>query len=88
MSNLTEPINRRDRSSYYLNEPSAAHTVIEIVGEDNLRLQLDLYHCQIMEGDLCAHIDASRYLLWIGCGYLPANGIKAGLGWFEPYRNQ
>ncbi len=26
------------------------------MGADNLRLQLDLYHCQIMEGDLAMHI--------------------------------
>ena len=33
------------------------------VGRDNLKLQLDLYHCQIMEGDLAMHIRrlAGRY---------------------------
>ena len=51
VSILIEPINSRDRPRYFLNEPAAARTVIETVDEDNLRLQLDLYHCHIMEGD-------------------------------------
>ena len=30
-----------------------AMAVIEAAGRDNIRLQYDLYHMQIMEGDLC-----------------------------------
>ena len=31
--------------------------VIKAVGADNLRLQFDIYHCQIMEGDLIRHLE-------------------------------
>lgn len=49
---LIEPINSRDMPGYFLNLPQQAIDIIEEVGESNLALQLDLYHCQIMQGDL------------------------------------
>jgi hydroxypyruvate isomerase len=53
---LIEPINTRDIPGYFLNYARDARAVIEAVASPNLRLQLDLYHCQIMEGDLAHHI--------------------------------
>jgi hydroxypyruvate isomerase len=53
---VIEPINTRDIPGFYLNFQEQARAVIERVGADNLKLQLDLYHCQIMEGDLAMHI--------------------------------
>ncbi len=53
---LIEPLNTRDMPGYLLTSQAAARTIIEAVGVPNLRLQLDLYHCQIMEGDLATHI--------------------------------
>jgi 2-dehydrotetronate isomerase len=53
---LIEPINTRDIPGYFLNTSTEAITFIEEVGRDNVKLQLDLYHCQIMEGDLAIHI--------------------------------
>lgn len=47
-----EPINGRDIPGFYLQTSAHAEKVIEAVGSPHLRLQLDLYHCQIMEGDL------------------------------------
>ncbi len=61
---LIEPINRRDMPGYFLSYQADARRIIERVGADNLRLQLDLYHCQIMEGDLAMHI--REYLPLIG----------------------
>lgn len=55
---LIEPINTRDIPGYFLNYQAQGRRIIEAVGEPNLRLQLDLYHCQIMEGDLARHIEA------------------------------
>jgi hydroxypyruvate isomerase len=49
---LIEPINGRDMPGYLLSRQSDAHAVVERVGAPNLRVQLDLYHCQIVEGDL------------------------------------
>lgn len=53
---LIEPINTRDIPGYFLNFQNDARRIIETIGADNLKLQLDLYHCQIMEGDLAMHI--------------------------------
>jgi 2-dehydrotetronate isomerase len=53
---LIEPINPRDIPGYFLNTPAEAVAILERVERPNLRLQLDLYHCQIMAGDLAAHI--------------------------------
>ena len=47
-----EPINLRDMPGYFLNFQQQAHDVVEEVGEPALAVQMDLYHCQIMEGDL------------------------------------
>ncbi len=55
---VIEPINTRDIPGYLLNYQAQARRIIEAVGEPNLKLQLDLYHCQIMEGDLARHIES------------------------------
>ncbi len=55
---LIEPINTRDMPGYFLNTSREAVAVLKEVGRDNVKLQLDLYHCQIMEGDLATHIRA------------------------------
>lgn len=55
---LIEPINTRDMPGYHLKSSTDALTVLDAVGADNLRLQLDLYHAQIMEGDLATRIRA------------------------------
>lgn len=57
---VLEPINSRDMPGYFLAYQDEGRRLIEAVGEPNLKLQLDLYHCQIMEGDLAHHI--RRYL--------------------------
>lgn len=49
---LIEPINTRDMPNYFLNYQAQAHEIVKSIGADNLRVQFDLYHCQIMEGDL------------------------------------
>jgi hydroxypyruvate isomerase len=54
---LIEPINNvRDIPGYFLNTATQARQIIEAVSSDNLFLQMDLYHCQIMEGDLAENI--------------------------------
>ncbi|WP_372614520.1 2-oxo-tetronate isomerase [Halomonas sp.] len=54
---LIEPINTRDMPGFFLSRQAQAMAVLEAVGADNLRLQFDLYHCQIMEGDLIRHLE-------------------------------
>lgn len=49
---LVEPINGRDMPGYLLQTQAEAHAICERVGEPNLKVQMDLYHAQIMGGDL------------------------------------
>ncbi len=49
---LIEPINTRDIPGFFLNRQDEAHAVVAEVGAPNLKVQMDLYHCQIVEGDL------------------------------------
>lgn len=60
---IIEPINTRDIPGYFLNYTGQAIGIIDKVGRSNLQLQLDLYHVQIMEGDLAPKIRvlAGRY---------------------------
>lgn len=47
-----EPINTRDIPRYFLNRQDTAHALVQAIGAPNLQVQFDLYHCQIVEGDL------------------------------------
>lgn len=49
---LLEPINLRDMPGFLVNTTRQALDIIDAVGSDNLRLQYDIYHAQVMEGDL------------------------------------
>ncbi len=49
---LIEPINTRDIPRYFLNRQDHAHEIVREVGAANLKVQMDLYHCQIVEGDV------------------------------------
>lgn len=49
---LVEPINGRDMPGYFLQTQAEAHAIREEVGAPNLRVQMDLYHAQIVEGDV------------------------------------
>jgi 2-dehydrotetronate isomerase len=54
---IIEPINSRDIPGYFLNTTGDARSIIHEVGEPNLGLQFDLYHRQVMEGDVARAID-------------------------------
>jgi 2-dehydrotetronate isomerase len=49
---LIEPINTRDMPGYFLNRQDEAHAIVNEVGSPALKVQMDLYHCQIVEGDV------------------------------------
>ena len=49
---LIEPINTRDIPHFFLNRQDDAHAIAKEVGMPNLKVQFDLYHCQIVEGDV------------------------------------
>ncbi len=53
---LIEPINARDMPGYFLATSDQAVRIIEAVGLPNLKLQFDVYHTQISEGDLTTRL--------------------------------
>lgn len=61
---LIEPINRNDIPGYLLTEQAAAHALIRRLDRPNLGVQMDLYHCQRVEGDaleaLARHLPTGR----------------------------
>ena len=56
MTIVIEPINRRDVPGYFLNTLDEARSVIHEVAAANLGLQFDLYHRQMVAGDVVAAI--------------------------------
>ncbi len=56
---LIEPINTRDIPGFFLTNTRQGLDIIEAVGSDNLFLQYDIYHMQIMEGDIAPTIKAN-----------------------------
>ncbi|HTM78114.1 MAG TPA: TIM barrel protein, partial [Devosia sp.] len=49
---LLEPINLRDIPGFFVSHTDHAEEIFAAVGSDNLYLQYDIYHTQIMQGDL------------------------------------
>ena len=58
---LVEPLNPRDNPGYPLNRQADAHALVAEVGAPNVKVQFDLYHCQIVEGDVAPKLDR-----WVG----------------------
>ena len=59
-----EPLNPRDMPGYLLSTQADAHAIREEVGMPNLKVQMDLYHAQIVEGDLTEKL--RRWLPHVG----------------------
>ena len=57
---LIEPINTLDIPGFFLSRTEQADRIISDVGSDNLFIQCDIYHMQVMEGDLARTLQ--RYL--------------------------
>jgi len=60
---LIEAINTRDIPGFYLTHTRQALDIIKAVGSDNLFVQYDIYHMQIMEGDLATTIENNLALI-------------------------
>ncbi|OZI67293.1 2-oxo-tetronate isomerase [Bordetella genomosp. 11] len=72
---VIEPINTRDIPGYFLNRQADAHAVVEEIGAANLKVQMDLYHCQIVEGDLEMRI--RQYVPTGRVGHIQIAGVPA-----------
>jgi len=56
---LLEPVNTRDIPGFFVNRTAQALAIIDEVGAPNLKLQYDIYHSQVMEGDLTRTIETN-----------------------------
>lgn len=62
---VMEAINTRvDIPGFYLNHTQQALDLIRDVGSDNLGVQYDIYHMQVMEGDLARTIERHSDRIW------------------------
>lgn len=70
---LIEPINPRDIPGFFLNRQDEAHRIVQAIGAPNLKVQMDLYHCQVVEGDLATKL--RLYLPTGRVGHLQIAGV-------------
>ena len=70
---LIEPINTRDIPGFFLNKQDEAHRVVQAIGAANLKVQMDLYHCQVVEGDVATKI--RQYLPTGRVGHFQIAGV-------------
>ena len=70
---LIEPINKRDIPAYLLNRQDDAHETLDAIGAPNLKVQMDLYHCQIVEGDVAMKL--RKYLPTQRVGHIQIAGV-------------
>ncbi len=57
ISLLIEAINTRDIPGFYVNGTAQTADIIAATGNDNVFVQYDIYHMQIMEGDIAPTIE-------------------------------
>lgn len=55
---LLEPINGKDMPGYFLNDFDRAAAFVKEAGRPNVKLQFDMYHCELIHGDVSARLKA------------------------------
>ena len=55
---LLEPVNTRDVPGFLVSRTAEGLAVLDEAGVGNVRLQYDVYHAQVMEGDLASTLEA------------------------------
>jgi 2-dehydrotetronate isomerase len=70
---MIEPINPIDMLGYLLQTQADAHALVARIGSPHLQVQMDLYHCQRVEGDALALLEA--YLPNGRVGHLQMAGV-------------
>ena len=60
---LIEPLNRRDNPGYFLADFGLAAKIIAELGLPRLKLQYDIYHRQILHGDVTASLAALQPII-------------------------
>jgi hydroxypyruvate isomerase len=72
---VIEPINQRDMPGYFISRQEEAQAICAEVGVDNLKVQFDLYHCQITEGDLAVKLRRDMVRPNGGIGHIQIAGV-------------
>ena len=70
---LIEAINTRDIPGFFLNTQAESFAIVTGINAPNLKMQMDLYHMQVVEGDLA--IKLRRYAPQ--CGHIQIAGVPA-----------
>lgn len=60
---LVEPLNATDQPYYFIHTPAEGMAIVQAVNHPHVRLQYDVYHAQMTEGNLLYTI--KTYLPWI-----------------------
>ena len=68
---LLEAINTRDMPGFFVSTQAESHAICAEVNAPNLKMQMDCYHMQIMEGDLATKL--RRYMP--NCGHIQIAGV-------------
>ncbi|CAA9366070.1 MAG: Hydroxypyruvate isomerase [uncultured Microvirga sp.] len=70
---LLEPLNSRDAHGYLVSRSDDLAEIIAEIGEPNVKLLFDVYHVQIMEGDLIRRIERHRGII----GHVQVAGVPS-----------
>ena len=83
---LIEPLNRHDMPGYFLDSFDLAVDIITDLGQPNVKLQYDIYHRQIMHGDVTRSLQAMLPLIGhIQTAAVPARN-EPGTGELDDFR--
>lgn len=83
---VIEPLNGRDMPGYFLNSFECAVEIIDGLGHPNVRLQFDVYHRQVMHGDVLTALEAMMPLTGhIQIASVPARN-EPGTGELDDFR--
>ena len=66
-----EPVNTRDVPGYFLNTQAEASAICDAVGAPNIKMQMDFYNMQIVEGDLAINLRQYAHR----CGHIQIAGV-------------
>ncbi|NIF56074.1 2-oxo-tetronate isomerase [Burkholderia sp. Ax-1724] len=72
---VIEPINTRDIPGFFLNRQDDAQAICRDIGAPNLQVQFDIYHCQIVEGDISVKLKRDMVRPNAGIGHIQIAGV-------------
>ena len=70
---LLEPLNTNLVPGYFISSQIETATIIREIGLDNVKLQFDLFHAQIMHGNITQTLDKTKDVL----GYIQASSVPS-----------